>query len=110
MEGNAVREAGAAYVVCFFFLKQKTTSDMPRAVSNSSTLIHLALIGQLQLLREFYTQVLVPPAVWKEVVEEGKGRAGAREVEEAAQLGWIKVIAPVNERLLRLLKRDLDEG
>src|SRR2546430_8844078 len=26
------------------------------------------------------------------------------------KIGWINVIAPVNERLLRLLKRDLDEG
>jgi predicted nucleic acid-binding protein len=40
---------------------------MPEAVSDSSTLIHLAVLGHLQLLREFYDQVVIPPAVWKEV-------------------------------------------
>jgi predicted nucleic acid-binding protein len=83
---------------------------MPVAVSDSSTLIHLAVLGRLVLLREFYGQVLIPPAVWKEVVEEGKGRAGGREVEEAARSGWLRVIAPANEPLVRLLKRDLDAG
>lgn len=83
---------------------------MPRAISDSSTLIHLALLGHVSLLREYYGQVLVPPAVWKEVVEEGQGRAGAREVEEAAQSGWLKVLTPTNEVLLRLLKRDLEDG
>jgi hypothetical protein len=83
---------------------------MPGAVSDSSTLIHLALLGRLELLRECYGDVLIPPAVWKEVVKQGHGRAGAREVEEAARSGWLKVESPTNELLLRLLKRDLDDG
>lgn len=83
---------------------------MPWAISDSSTLIHLAVLGRLSLLREHYEQVLVLPAVWREVVEEGQGRAGAREVEEAAQSGWLKVLTPTNEALLRLLKRDLEDG
>lgn len=44
------------------------------------------------------------------MVEEGQGRAGVREVEEAARSGWLKVMAPTNELLVRLLKRDLDKG
>ena len=83
---------------------------MPRAVSDSSTLIHLALVGRMGLLCEFYDEVVIPPAVWKEVVEEGQGRAGAREVEEAARSGWIKVKAPTNDLFVRLLRRDLDDG
>lgn len=83
---------------------------MREAVSDSSTLIHLALIGRLKLLQEYYDQVLIPPAVWREVVDEGQGRADAREVEDAAQSGWLKVVVPADEFLLRLLKRDLDEG
>jgi len=83
---------------------------MPGAVSDSSTLIHLALLGRLELLRECYGEVLIPPAVWKEVVQQGHGRAGAREVEEAARAGWLKVESPTNELLLRMLKRDLDDG
>lgn len=83
---------------------------MPGAVSDSSTLIHLALLDRLDLLRQFYDEVLIPPAVWKEVVEQGQGRAGAREVEEAARSGWLKLETPTNQLLLGLLKRDLDDG
>jgi len=83
---------------------------MAGAVSDSSTLIHLAMLGRLGLLREFFGEVVVPPAVWKEVVEEGHGRAGANEVDQAGRSGWLTVVGPNNEALLRLLKRELDEG
>ncbi len=39
---------------------------MPNAISNSSPLIHLAGIRRLDLLREFYDEVLIPPAVSRE--------------------------------------------
>jgi predicted nucleic acid-binding protein len=83
---------------------------MGLVVSDSSTLIHLAAIGRLVLLKEFYECITVPPAVWREVVDQGKGRAGGVEVEEACQAGWIEVLAPANVGLLRLLQRDLDDG
>lgn len=83
---------------------------MPVVVSDSSTLIHLSAIGKLVLLREFYGKIIIPPAVWKETVEEGKGRAGAVEIKKACEDSWIEVVSPGDEALLRLLKRDLDEG
>ena len=52
----------------------KRTLSMQEAVSDSSTLIHLAWIGHLELLKEFYGKILITPAVWKEVVEVGKQR------------------------------------
>jgi len=64
---------------------------MATAVSNSSPLIHLAAIGGSGLLREFFNEILVPPAVWREVVDEGRGRPGAAEVELTAQEGWLRV-------------------
>jgi hypothetical protein len=45
-------------------------------ICDSSSLIHLAGIGRLGLLRELYGKLIVPAAVWREVVEEGKGRPG----------------------------------
>jgi len=83
---------------------------MREAISDSSTLIHLAGIGRLDLLKEFYGKILITPAVWREVVEEGKDRYGAREVEEAHESGWIEVIAPGNKSVIRLLERELHKG
>lgn len=83
---------------------------MPEAISDSSTLIHSAGIGRLELLKGFYDKILITPSVWKEVVEEGHGRPGALEVREACSLGWVKVMTPVNESVVRLLKRELHAG
>lgn len=83
---------------------------MALVISDTSALIHLAAIGRLTLLRELYQRITVPPAVWKEAVDEGKGKAGTAEIEAARQLGWIEVAAPSNAPLVSLLKRDLDEG
>ena len=83
---------------------------MDSVVSDSSTLIHLAAIGRIALLKEFCGHVMVPPAVWREVVDQGGGRAGAVEVEQARQAGWIEVTVPENAALVRLLRRDLDDG
>ena len=52
---------------------------MREAISDSSTLIHLAGIGRLEFLKGFYGKILITPAVWREVVEEGKERPGAKE-------------------------------
>ena len=83
---------------------------MPAIVSDSSTLIHLARIGRLSLLREMFGAVIIPPAVWQEVVIEGKGRAGAQEVRIAKNAAWIQVVDVANKLLLKILKRELDNG
>jgi predicted nucleic acid-binding protein len=85
-------------------------SGMALVIGDSSTLIHLTSIGRLALLQTFYEQITIPPAVWNEVVEQGAGRAGATEVAEAREAGWIHVVAPADEALIHLLKRDLDAG
>lgn len=83
---------------------------MQEAISDSSTLIHLAGIGRLELLELFYGKILITPAVWKEVVVDGGGRPGAREVKEAHESGWVEVIAPGNKSVVRLLERELHKG
>lgn len=83
---------------------------MRLVVSDSSTLIHLASIGRLALLKKFYARITITPAVWREVVEQREGTAGAVEVANAHQAGWIEVVAPADESLVRLLRRDLGHG
>lgn len=85
-------------------------SVTPLVISDSSTLIHLASIGRLTLLRDLYGRIMIPEVVWREVVIEGGGRPGVSEVTEARNLQWIEVSHVVDTPLLRLLKRDLDDG
>lgn len=57
-------------------------------VSDSSVLINLAWIQQLDLLPRLYGEVIVPMAVWQEVVADGADKPGAEEVKTAV---WLQV-------------------
>lgn len=79
-----------------------------KAVANSSVLIALSRIGQLGLLpRRFVAGVLIPQAVWDEVVETGKGQPGSQEVMSAP---WITVCEVADQALVSLLCTELDRG
>lgn len=79
-----------------------------KAVSNSSVLIALSSIGQLELINQrFPDGVMIPQAVWKEVVETGIGRFGAEQVAKAS---WLTILPVSNIALVSLLKLELDEG
>jgi predicted nucleic acid-binding protein len=57
-------------------------------VSDSGPLIYLGAVGQLDILRVLFEHVVVPVAVWREVVDQGAGRSRADAVRSAA---WIEV-------------------
>lgn len=61
-------------------------------VSDSTPLIYLAKIGRLQLLKEFFKEVIISEEAWKEVVKKGKEEKcpDAFVVERAMKEGWIK--------------------
>ncbi len=85
-----------------------STSQKNRVViSDSSPLIHLSQIGCLNILKELFGEILIPPAVYREVVIDGLERPGSREVKEAS---WIKVVEVRNMHLKRILQLSLDEG
>lgn len=79
-----------------------------KAVANSSVLIALSTIGQLSLLEKRFAEgVLIPEAVWREVVEAGGGRPGAEEVRAAE---WIRRRIVDDQDYVNLLCAELDVG
>jgi uncharacterized protein len=78
-----------------------------KVVSNSSPLINLARIGQLNLLAHLFGRLLIPDAVWREVVEKGHGNPGADEINQAE---WIERVAVSNRQLVHSLLQELDPG
>ena len=48
-------------------------------VSDASPLINLARIGQLDLLRQLYGTMLLPEAVWQEVLLTERGSLGLQK-------------------------------
>ena len=76
-------------------------------VSNASPLINLARIGKLDLLHRLYGKLIIPEAVWHEVVVEGAGLPGAEEVKTSC---WIKTQTVSNKQLVHALQEDLAAG
>ncbi len=76
-------------------------------VADSSPLIALARVGRLDLLRERFGRLLLPIAVWQEVVASGADRAGAEAVQNA---DWIEKRSIVDAGLVHLLQQNLGPG
>jgi len=76
-------------------------------VSNASPLIALVRIGQLDLLRQLYSEIIIPEAVWHEVVVEGADQPGAEVVSSAS---WIVRRTVTNRALVHGLQQELDAG
>ena len=64
---------------------------MGKIVSNATPLIYLAKAGILEVLHSLFDVILIPEAVYEEVVIKGK-RSGQRDaflIEKAVQEAWI---------------------
>ena len=75
-------------------------------VVNTTPIIALSLIGELDLLHSMYGQVVVPPAVEAEVLAGGRDGIGRTELREAS---WLRVTSLQDPRRADLLA-DLDRG
>ena len=76
-------------------------------VCDASTLIALARIGQLEILERTGAQVVIPRAVYEEVVIQGGGKPGATEVSEAA---WIETREVTDRSIVARLRMVLGAG
>ena len=83
---------------------------MDKAVADSSVLIHLAAIGRLNLLPQLYAEILIPDAVWHEVVTQGRSRPVVDQVERAEQDGWLRRHHVANHALETALRHELHAG
>lgn len=76
-------------------------------VSNTSPIINLAAIGRLDILKKLFNKIIIPEAVYKEIVVIGAGLAGAKEVENS---NWIITRKVDNKTLVKAIYEDLDIG
>jgi hypothetical protein len=79
-----------------------------KVVADASVLIALSTIRQLTLLVERFPQgIVIPQAVWREVVEQGRGRPGAQDV---AMAPWVTVQNAAPSGIRQLLLAELEVG
>jgi predicted nucleic acid-binding protein len=78
-------------------------------ISNSTPLVYLAALGDFELLRELFGEIVIPSAVFREVVVGGANLPVARAVAQA-QDQWIHVRKPVDISVVNALGESLDAG
>lgn len=76
-------------------------------VSDSTALIALARINALGILRQLYSEVLVPRAVFEEAAGSGTMKASAVRIRNSP---WIRTVEVKNRTVVRRLERQLDLG
>jgi len=76
-------------------------------VSNTSPIINLAAVGQLELLQRLYGTITIPQAVYYEIAVRGSGQAGAIEIQTYP---WFERHSVQDVALLKHLEQKLDAG
>ena len=76
-------------------------------VSNTSPLSNLAAIGRLELLQQLYGRILIPPAVYQEIIDSGETDPATLAIQT---LDWIDCHSITNQSLLQKLQINLDPG
>ena len=69
-------------------------------VSDTSPINNLAAIGHLGLLQQLYGNIMIPPAVYQELLNAGTTDPGAIAVQT---LDWIQTRSVTNIALLQTL-------
>jgi uncharacterized protein len=78
-------------------------------VSNSTPLIALSSIGKIDVLKKTFQTIIIPEAVYNEVVVQGKGKIGSEAIQEACT-DWISIQKVKNRDVVSVLNTVLDIG
>lgn len=76
-------------------------------ISNTSPISNLAAIGQLDLLQQLYGSIIIPVAVYQELLNAGTTHPGVLAVQI---LDWIEIQPVTNMEQLLTLQTHLDPG
>ncbi|BBD64188.1 hypothetical protein NIES4072_21500 [Nostoc commune NIES-4072] len=76
-------------------------------VSNTSPISNLAKVGQINLLQQLYETVLIPTAVYDELLDE---RAGEDVITAVQSAIWLKIQVVQNQELVSELRNLINLG
>jgi len=78
-------------------------------ISNTSPLLNLAIINQLNLIQQQFGQIIIPDAVLTEL-RINENLPGSQQLQTALNQGWIMIETVENQAFVQLLRRELDQG
>ena len=85
-------------------------SDSNIVIFNSSPIINLSKINSLDLIKKIYKQILIPKAVYNEVLIKGTNKDNIYKIEELINTQIIKIAIVNNQEIIKVFAKDLDYG
>lgn len=76
-------------------------------VSNTSPISNLAQIGQLDLIQQLYGVIVIPNAVYEELLDE---RAGETVITAVQSATWLEISSVQNQELVNELRNRINVG
>lgn len=80
-----------------------------KVVADSSPIISCVRAGKLHLIKKVYSNIVIPSAVYKEIIIDGLGKPGYNELKNSISV-WIEVKEPREKSTVSILKRRFGEG
>ena len=84
--------------------------DLDKVVSNSSPLINLSKIDRLDLLEKLYGHIMIPNAVFEELILKGEYSKDIEKFTPLVKNNIIEVKTVKDTNFIRALQKDLDRG
>jgi uncharacterized protein len=75
--------------------------------SNTSPISNLAKVGQLNLMQQIYGKILIPTAVYEELMDE---RAGETVITAVQSATWLEIKPVQNQELVNELRNRVNVG
>jgi predicted nucleic acid-binding protein len=79
------------------------------AVSDTSPISALAILGRLSLMKQQFGDVLIPKGVHREL-EQLTDPIARKSIDEASREGWLRIAHCMDKSLIATLALTLDEG
>jgi predicted nucleic acid-binding protein len=80
-----------------------------KVVADSSPIISCARAGKLHLIKGVCSNIIIPPAVYREIVIDGLGKPGDSELEDSISV-WVEVKEPSDKGIVSILNRRFGDG
>jgi predicted nucleic acid-binding protein len=89
--------------------KSKESKDQ-KIVCNASPIINLSKINKLDLIEKLYQKIIIPGAVFKELIVRGHDKENIPAIKSLIDNNIIDVQEVQSNALVRALEKDLDPG
>jgi len=79
-------------------------------IFNSSPLINLSKLGKLGIIEKLFENVIVPRAVYNEIIVNGSGKEWQSDLENLFKLKIINIVDVKDKNLVKALRLEIDYG